>query len=223
MAPICYTPKVQALEQGVLNFIGNTYALMQWPGVVALMVVESACIPLPPGELIMILAGWMLIKNQSLAPAYVLVAGAYGALGNIIGSAIAYGVGVRGGRPFLEKYGKYVLITRHDLDLADRWFKRHGSWSIFLSRLLPVLRTFIGLPAGIARMHFIKFLVYTLLGSFIGSTVLAYGGYQLGEHWEQIQVIMDPLVIVIIAVIAVLIALYIYRHVKTLKYTRNRR
>lgn len=213
MTPICYTPKVQALEQEILNFISNTYALMQWPGVVALMAIESACIPLP-GELIMLLAGWMLIKNQSLAPAYVLVAGAYGALGNIIGSAIAYGVGVRGGRPFLEKYGKYILITRHDLDLADRWFSKRGSWSIFLSRLLPVLRTFIGLPAGIARMHFVKFLIYTFLGSFIWSAGLAYGGYQLGEHWEQIRTIMRPFDPLIGALIIALIAFYIYRHLK---------
>ena len=186
---------------------------MQWPGVVALMAIESACIPLP-SEIIMPLAGWMLIKNQSLAPIYILVAGAYGALGCVIGSVIAYGVGKWGGRPFLEKYGKYLLITRHDLDMADRWFNRYGSLSIFLSRLLPVVRTFISLPAGIVRMHFIKFLIYTFLGSFIWCAGLAYGGYQLGEHWEQIRVIMDPFIPFILAVIIALIALYIYRHIK---------
>ena len=177
------------------------------------MAIESACIPLP-SELIMPLAGWMLIKERSLAVTYTLAAGAYGALGNTIGSAIAYGVGMWGGRPFLEKYGKYILISRHDLDLADRWFDRSGSWSIFTSRLLPVVRTFISLPAGIARMHFVKFLVYTFLGSFIWSVGLAYGGYQLGEHWEQIRVIMRPFDPLVIAIVIVLIALYIYRHIK---------
>lgn len=210
---ICYTAEVLPLEQGLLDLINYTYGLIQWPGVVVLMAVESACIPLP-SELIMPLAGWMLIKERSLAVIYTLVAGAYGALGNTIGSAVAYGVGIRGGRPFLEKYGRYILISRHDLDLADRWFDRSGNWSIFVSRLLPVVRTFISLPAGIARMHFVKFLTFTFLGSFIWSVGLAYGGYQLGEHWEQIRTVMRPFDPFVIAVFVVLVALYIYRHLK---------
>ena len=133
---------------------------MGWPGVVVLMAVESACIPVP-SEIIMPFAGWMLIKERALSATVTIAAGAYGALGNTIGSAIAYGVGMWGGRPFLERYGKYVLISKHDLELADRWFMKSGSWAIFASRLLPVVRTFISLPAGIARMHFIKFLIYT--------------------------------------------------------------
>ena len=180
------------------------------------MAIESACIPLP-SEIIMPLAGWLLIKNQSLGPVYILVAGAYGGLGCTIGSIIAYWVGVWGGRPFLERYGKYVLVTHHDLALADRWFNKYGSWSIFLTRLLPVIRTFISLPAGIAKMHFTKFIIYTFLGSFIWCSGLAYGGYILGEHWEQIRVIMSPFIPIIIAIGIVIIALYIYRHVKQLK------
>ena len=183
-----------------------------------LMAIESACIPLP-SEIIMPLAGWMLVKNQSLSAIHILSAGAYGALGCVIGSIIAYGVGMWGGRPLLEKYGKYILVSRHDLDLADRWFNKYGSWSIFLSRLLPVIRTFISLPAGIARMHFVKFLVYTFIGSFIWCAGLAYGGYLLGEHWEQIRTIMRPFDPFIIAIIIVLIAFYIYRHVKQAKTT----
>ena len=183
-----------------------------------LMAIESACIPLP-SEIIMPLAGWMLVKNQSLSAIHILSAGAYGALGCVIGSIIAYGVGMWGGRPLLEKYGKYILVSRHDLDLADRWFNKYGSWSIFLSRLLPVIRTFISLPAGIARMHFVKFLVYTFIGSFIWCAGLAYGGYLLGEHWEQIRTIMRPFDPFIIAIIIVLIAFYIYRHIKQAKTT----
>jgi len=210
---ICYTPRVHSFEQQILYLISYAYTLMQWPGVVVLMAIESACIPLP-SEIIMPFAGWMLIKNQSLPAIYTLVAGAYGALGCTIGSVIAYGVGIWGGRPFLEKYGKYILISHHDLDTADRWFKRYGSWSIFLSRLLPVVRTFISLPAGIARMHLVKFLIYTFLGSFIWCAGLAYGGYLLGEHWEQIRTIMRPFDPFIIAIIIAFIAFYIYRHVR---------
>ena len=201
------------LEQELLHFINYIYNLIQWPGVVALMAIESACIPLP-SELIMPLAGWMLIKEQSLSAAHILIAAAYGALGCSIGSIIAYVVGMWGGRPFLEKYGKYVLISHHDLALADRWFDKSGNWVIFTSRLLPVVRTFISLPAGIARMRFIQFLIYTFLGSFIWCAGLAYGGYQLGEHWEQIRTLMRPFDPLICTLIIALIAFYIYRHLK---------
>ncbi|MFC1992947.1 DedA family protein [Chloroflexota bacterium] len=180
------------------------------------MAIESACIPLP-SEIIMPLSGWMLIKNQSLPAIHTLVAGAYGALGCTIGSVIAYGIGIWGGRPLLEKYGKYILVSSHDLDTADRWFTRYGSWAIFISRLLPVVRTFISLPAGIARMNLAKFSIYTFLGSFIWCAGLAYGGYQLGEHWEQIRVAMRPFDPIIIAITIALIGLYIYRHIKHIK------
>jgi len=186
---------------------------MGWTGVVALMVIESACIPFP-SELIMPLAGWMLIREQSLPIIQVLAAGGYGALGNTIGSAIAYGVGMWGGRPFLEKYGRYILMSHHDLELTERWFNSSGSWSIFAFRLLPVVRTFISLPAGIARMHFPRFLIYTFLGSFLWSAGLAYGGYQLGEHWEQMRVVMRPFDPAIGILILALIVFYIYRHLK---------
>ena len=186
---------------------------MQWPGVVALMALESACIPIP-SELIMPLAGWMLVKAQSLPLTYLLIAGAYGALGNTIGSVIAYVVGMWGGRPLLNKYGRYVLISRNDLDRADRWFAERGSWIVFISRLLPVIRTYISLPAGIAKMNIIKFVIYTFIGSFIWSLGLAYGGYLLGEHWEQVRDIMRPFDLPIIVIILALIALYIYRHIK---------
>jgi membrane protein DedA with SNARE-associated domain len=204
---------VTSLEQQILDFIAATYNLLQWPGVVALMAIESACIPFP-SELIMPLAGWMLIKEQSLPVTYVFVAGAYGALGNTIGSIIAYTVGMWAGRPLLSKYGRYILISQRDLDIADRWFSGRGSWTVFVSRLLPVIRTYISLPAGIARMNIIKFLVYTFVGSFIWSTGLAYGGYMMGEHWEQLREAMRPFDPLFIAIILALIAFYIYRHIK---------
>ena len=211
--PICYTRAVLSFEQELFNFISYVYSLIGWPGVIALMAVESACIPVP-SEVIMPLAGWMLVKERALSASFILAAGAYGALGNTIGSAIAYGAGMWGGRPFLERYGKYILVSRHDLELADRWFSRSGSWSIFTSRLLPVVRTFISLPAGIARMHLIKFLIYTFIGSFIWSAGLAYGGYQLGEHWEQLREVMRPFDPLIITIILAAVIFYIYRHVK---------
>src|SRR3972149_2255793 len=113
------------LEQAILSFIQQVYQSIGWPGVVFLMAVESACIPLP-SEIIMPLAGWMLIKDLGLGPSYVALAAVAGALGNTLGSMAAYAVGRAGGRRFLERYGKYVLISEHDLQLADTWFNRYG-------------------------------------------------------------------------------------------------
>jgi len=198
------------LEDQILGFIYDVYNLLQWPGVVVLMAIESACIPLP-SELIMPLAGWMLIAERGLGMGHVLLAGFYGALGCTLGSILAYVVGARGGRPLVERYGRYILLSRHDLELSDHWFQKHGDWIIFTSRLLPVVRTFISLPAGIARMNFTKFIIYTFAGSFPWCFGLAYGGYLLGGHWEQISRVMRPFVIVIVVVGIALVAYYIYR------------
>ena len=206
------------MEQSILNFIHNIYTAIQWPGVIALMAIESACIPIP-SEIIMPLAGWMLIKGLSHPWPYNLLAGAYGALGCLIGSLVAYAVGMWGGRPLLNRYGKYVLLSAHDLDRADRWFNKNGDWAIFIARLLPVIRTFISLPAGIARMKFWKFCVYTFVGSFIWCAGLSFGGYYLGEHWEQIRTWMRPFDPLFIALIVLLIAWYIWRHVRKMRRT----
>jgi membrane protein DedA with SNARE-associated domain len=204
---------MSSLESSVLNFIQHAYNLMQWPGVIALMAIESACIPIP-SEIIMPLAGWMLIKELSLPITFNLLAGVLGALGCTIGSIIAYWVGIKGGRPFLNKYGKYILITPHDLDRADQWFQKNGDWAIFITRLIPLVRTFISLPAGIAKMRIVKFLIYTFAGSFIWCTVLSFAGYLLGENWEKIRTVIRPFDPVIIALVVILIGFYIYRHIK---------
>jgi len=208
------------IEQQILSLINTVYGAIQWPGVVALMAIESACIPIP-SEIIMPLAGWMLIKQSGLPALYVLAAGAYGTFGCAIGSVVAYVVGVKGGRPFLVKYGKYVLITRDDLDSADRWFARNGDWAILVTRLMPLVRTFISLPAGIARMPVVKFIIYTLVGSFVWCVALAYGGYLLGEHWEELRQVMRPFDPVIIGLFVALVAYYIYRHVRHAKRARQ--
>ena len=116
-----------------------------------------------------------------------LLAGFFGAIGNTVGSWVAYYAGLYGGRPFAEKYGKYILVSRHDLDLADRFFARWGKWAVFGGRLLPVVRTFISVPAGISRVPIWQFTLYTFAGAFIWSTGLAYGGYKLGENWEDLR------------------------------------
>jgi len=210
---VTLTELMEQLEQEILSFIRNAYEAMGWPGVVALMAVESASIPLP-SEIIMPLSGWMLIREQGLGVHYVLLAGFYGALGCALGSAVAYWVGIKGGRAILYRYGRYVLISRHDLDRAERWFGKYGQRAAFYSRLLPVVRTFISLPAGVARMNFPRFLLYSFLGSFPWCVGLAYGGYLLGDNWERLRSAMRPFDIVIIVVIVAAVGFYVYRHLK---------
>jgi membrane protein DedA with SNARE-associated domain len=151
-------------------------------GIVLLMGIESACIPLP-SEVIMPFSGY-LVSQGRFNLAWVAVAGA---LGCNLGSFVAYEVGSWGGRPLVERYGRYLLITRHDLEMADRFFARYGDGAVFLARLLPVVRTFIALPAGIARMNVVRFHVFTFLGSLPWCWVLAYAGLKLGEHWTDLR------------------------------------
>jgi membrane protein DedA with SNARE-associated domain len=204
---------LQAIEEQIVLFLQSLFQTMGWPGVVIAMTIESACIPLP-SEVTMPLAGWMLVQAQGLSQGFLLIAAFWGAVGNTLGSILTYWIGAVGGRPFLEKYGKYVLISKHDIDLADRWFARWGEPTAFFSRVLPVVRTFISLPAGIARMNFVRFTVLTFIGSFIWSGLLAWGGYVLGEHWREVREVMRPFDIPIIIVGLILVGLYVYRHLK---------
>ena len=161
-------------------FIVATISTLGYGGVVLLMAIESACIPLP-SEIIMPFAGYLVYKGQF----NLWAVGVAGAFGCVVGSWVAYYVGLYGGRPFIEKYGRYVLLSRHDLDLADRWFARYGEVIVFASRLLPVIRTFIAFPAGVARMNMTRFTVYTFLGSLPWCIGLAYVGQILGEQWDK--------------------------------------
>ena len=204
------------MEHQILDFIRHVYQILGWPGVVLLMAIESACIPLP-SEIIMPLSGWMLIADKGLGVKYVVLAGLCGAVGNVIGSVVAYWVGAWGGRPFLRRYGKYVLVSHHDIEVADRWFDRYGDRIVFLSRLLPVVRTFISFPAGITRMKMGKFLLYSFLGSFPWSVGLAYGGYLLGQNWERIREVIRPFDIPILVIFLALVAFFIWRRLRSIQ------
>jgi membrane protein DedA with SNARE-associated domain len=149
-------------------------------GIVALMAIESACIPLP-SEVIMPFSGYLVYTGRF----NLLWVATMGALGCNLGSAIAYAVGYYGGRPLVEKYGSYILLSRHELDWTERFFARHGSITVFVSRLLPVVRTFIALPAGVARMPQLRFHLYTFVGSWPWCLGLAYVGMKLGERWDS--------------------------------------
>jgi membrane protein DedA with SNARE-associated domain len=156
-------------------------------GVMLLMAIESACIPLP-SEIIMPFSGALTVPEIALRygrPALSLIwVATAGALGCNLGSVIAYEVGYFGGRPLAEKYGRHIWVSRRDLELADRFFDRFGSAAVFIGRLLPVIRTFIALPAGVARMNRLRFHIYTFAGSWPWCLALAWAGMKLGEQWE---------------------------------------
>lgn len=160
------------------------------------------------------LSGWILVKGHGLGPAFTLLAGAYGALGCVLGSAVSYWIGRRGGQPLVEKYGRYVLLTRHDINQANDWFAKYGNAAIFYSRLLPVVRTYISLAAGMARMPFKWFLPLTFLGSFPWCLGLAYAGFLLGENWSKIHAAFGPFSLVIVLLAVLGLAYYLYVHVK---------
>ncbi|MBN1608996.1 MAG: DedA family protein [Polyangiaceae bacterium] len=161
-------------------FTTGVIGSMGYGGVVLLMAIESACIPLP-SEIIMPFAGYLVY----LGTFSLLGAGFWGAIGCVVGSIPAYYLGMYGGRPLIEKYGRYVLISHHDLDVADRLFARFGQWVVLAARMLPVIRTFIAFPAGVAKMNMTKFIGYTFIGSFPWCLGLAWVGMKLGEKWNS--------------------------------------
>ncbi len=164
----------------VAAFIIATISGLGYAGIVLLMAIESACIPLP-SEIIMPFSGYLVFTGRF----NLWLVATFGALGCNLGSAAAYAVGYAGGRPLVERWGRYLLLSRHELELVDRFFARFGGITVFICRLLPVVRTFVALPAGVARMPQLKFHVYTFLGSWPWCYALAYIGYRLGEQWDK--------------------------------------
>src|SRR6058998_449274 len=199
-------------------FIVATISALGYAGVVLLMAIESACIPLP-SEIIMPFSGYLVYTGR-FNLWLVSIAGAFGC---VVGSLVAYWVGMYGGRPLIEKYGRYVLISHHDLDLADRWFARFGEIIVFASRLLPVIRTFIAFPAGVARMNLKRFVIYTFAGSFPWCLGLAYVGQKLGEKWNKddtLKTWFHRFDFLIGIAVVLLIAWWVWRHIGHLREER---
>jgi len=176
-------------------------------GVTLFMALESACIPIP-SEVVMPFAGYLISAGRFSLLGVTLA----GTLGNLIGSLVAYTVGHWGGRPFIRKFGKYVFLRPEELDHADVWFLKYGSPAIFFSRLLPIVRTFISLPAGIGRMKLPKFLAYTFLGSLPWNFGLAYLGLKLGENWKNLEQYFRKFDYVILVILIIGIIWWVRRH-----------
>jgi len=208
---------LESVLHAVTQWVTTNIAHMGYWGIVIMMGIESACIPLP-SEIIMPYGGYLVSTQPDKFSIWGM--GVAGALGCVWGSIVAYYAGMWGGRPFVEKYGKYVLIRHKDLDKADAWFKKHGDAAIFFSRLMPVVRTFISFPAGVSRMHFWRFVIYTFVGSLPWCIALAYVGKLLGDRWDSLKNYFHGADAVIGVVLIVLIALYVYHHVKSDKEYR---
>lgn len=200
------------------SFIIAAISRLGYAGIVLLMAIESACIPLP-SEIIMPFSGYLVHVGEM----QLWAVGLAGAVGCVFGSIIAYYLGAWGGRPLIERYGKYVLISHRDLDLADRWFQRHGDATIFIGRLLPVIRTFIAFPAGVSRMNLWRFNLYTFVGSYIWSYGLAWIGMKLGENWNTLGVYFHRFDALIGVLLLAGVLWYVWRHLHHSRQTPRRR
>jgi membrane protein DedA with SNARE-associated domain len=197
------------IDQIVIPFLNGLYGAVGYVGVMVAMAIESAMIPLP-SELILPYAGFLVSDPTQLEPLtrapwafwiVVIVA----TIGNTLGSLVGYAIGAWGGRPFLERYGRYLLIRPHEIEIADEFFRKHGAATVFFGRLLPIVRTFISFPAGVTRMPLPRFIGYSAAGAIPWSIALAWAGVQLGANWKDIRHALQPfdLLIAVLAVVAV--------------------
>lgn len=195
---------ISNLANFVIQIISNSGYL----GIFTLMIAESALIPIP-SEIIMPFSGY-LASTGKLNPIFIIIAGS---VGNLVGSFIAYQVGIRLGKEFILKYGKYILLKKSHLDWTESFFRKYGEGSTFVSRLLPAIRTYISLPVGIAKMNLKKFLIYTLAGSFVWSTIWTYVGITLGQEWTKIRQYSDYIDGIVIVGIIILIIIIIKKRI----------
>ena len=203
---------IENIITGLVSWIEQVISSMGAWGVALLMAIESCNIPLP-SEAILPFAGYLVTKGVFS----IHTAALFGAIGCVLGSIPSYYIGYFGGRKFVEKYGKYFLVSKHDLEVADKWVEKYGDWSFFVCRMLPVVRTFISLPAGILKAKKRIFFLFTFLGSLIWSYLLVYVGIKVGENTEQLKHLWHKFDAVIILVCLILGGIYIYKHVKHLR------
>ena len=197
---------MEQIYQSFLDFI----AVYGYFAVAILMAMENACIPIP-SELILGFAGYLIFADQMTFTGAMIA----GMIGGMVGSIFAYLVGSYGGRKFVDKYGKYFLVKKSHVDLAQRWFDKYGIRAVFFSRMLPVVRTFISLPAGFARVNFKAFLFYTFAGSLPWTALILYLGMLFGENWKKLLELGHEASIIVVIAILVVIAVYIYRRRKS--------
>ena len=201
------TMLIEALIAELGSFVITMISKFGYTGILITMAIESACIPLP-SEIIMPFSGYLVSTGQFSMLGVTMA----GAIGNVLGSLVAYYVGVWGGRPFVERYGQYFLVSRRDLEMADRWFLKYGEAAVLISRMLPVVRTFISLPAGIVRMNVPRFVLFSFIGAVPWCYFLAYIGLKLGERWDGLHEYFQHLDVVIGMVLVLGFICFLWSH-----------
>jgi membrane protein DedA with SNARE-associated domain len=207
---------LEFIDKIVIPFLNDLYGTFGYLGVMVAMAIESAMIPLP-SELILPYAGFLVsdpsqIEPLTGAPWNFWIVVVFATVGNTLGSLVAYAIGAFGGRPFLERYGKYLLIRPHEIEVGERFFQQHGNVTVFVGRLLPIVRTFISFPAGVARMPIIPFIVYSTAGAFLWSALLVYAGTVLGDNWLAIRHALQPFdLLIAVGVVLVIVGLVWWR------------
>lgn len=198
-------PEVGAILEGLKEWVVGVVGAWGYPGIFLLMIAE-AVVFLIPSEVVMPAAGLLVAEGRlSLIPAAVV-----GTLGSVAGAWIFYFVGATGGRPLLLRYGRWFFIKPADIARAEQWFERHGNAAVFFSRMVPVVRTLVSLPAGVARMPLLRFTAYTFLGALPWTLALAAAGLGLGRNWERILPYFDVATYLIAAVVLVAVVRWIY-------------
>lgn len=206
----------EGVIESIVVWVTSVISTLGYPGIILTMAIESALIPLP-SEIIMPFSGFLVTQGRF---EFWLV-GLCGAIGNVLGSWLAYFLGYLGEgmvvRRIIAKYGKFILISEHELNRSEALFRKYGDRIVFLSRILPAVRTVISLPSGMAKLPFLKFTALTFFGSLAWSYFLTYLGVLLGENWEALRPIFRKFDLVIVVVIIIILGWYIYIRVKKTK------
>jgi membrane protein DedA with SNARE-associated domain len=200
---------IKNLNKGYIGIFMSWALALGYPGIIFLMILESCALPVS-SEVILGFSGFL--SGEGKINFYLVVLSA--TLGTLIGSSLLYYIGKKGGRPLIEKYGKYLLINKNDLDKATVWFKKYGSFAVFVGVCLPVIKTYIGFPPGASLMNYKKFSFYIIIGSLIYNTAVAYLGLIVGQNINVLSPYFRKFGIILILIVAALIIIYVYRHIK---------
>ena len=192
----------QWIADNAVLFIGAT----SYPGIFLLMVLESMVFPVP-SEAVMPFAGFLIVTGQFTFTGVIIAS----TLGSIVGSLVSYAMGFYGGKPFIQKFGKYLLLDSHDLEITERFFAKRGELTIFISRFIPVIRHLISIPAGLGKMNLWKFIIYTILGAGMWNAFLTYVGFKLKENWTEVMTYSHTIDIVVVAVLGMAFLYYAYK------------
>ncbi|HEX4743131.1 MAG TPA: DedA family protein [Candidatus Limnocylindria bacterium] len=210
---------LDAIDRVIIPFLEAVYATVGYLGLAAAMAVENAFFFLPvPSEIVLPLAGFAVARGVTEpltgAPWTYWIAVLAAVAGTTAGSLLLYGVALVGGRPLLERYGRYVLIDAHDLDVADRWFARYGDFAVFIARVVPIVRSVISIPAGVSRMPLWRFTLFSALGTIPWCMLLVWLGMVLGERWSEVSGLLRPAEYAAYAIVAAAIALFLWRQLR---------